>query len=514
MRGLSLLAPIATLAAALAAASPAAAQKSKDTLRLAINDPFSIMSSYCVPLDEVGYFSRGIYDTLIAYDEHNRKFVPQLAKSWTRINPTTVEFELRDDVVFHNGNKFDADDVITTDKFLQDPAIKIQYKNRYGWIKKIEKLSPYKIRIEAHEVMAVDLQMIAYRFRIQDAESYNTLTDKCDYGRLTPYGTGPYKVVSVDRNQGILVERFDGSKLDPKYSPAPIKRIHGVPLPDRQTQVAQLLTGGIDIVRNVSPDNAAELAKHPNLEVSVLPTASFYYIVLDAAGRSGHKAVQDPRVRKAILLAIDRDALIKNIVPGGRSGVAEKMMGFCFASNTGCQYSVKYDEYNPAEAKRLLAEAGYADGFDIVYDVFAPVKAIGEAIAGELRKVGIRATVNSVPINVFYKKWTGGETSMVSVAYPTSSFPDVGNILDTFFGGVRDYAHDPVIQKAMEDGERELDPAKRADIYEKALNRMTEMSYVMAVSSVPTVFAHSKDTGIKKSALRAGDYTINDHYWK
>ena len=145
--------------------------------------------------------------------------------------------------------------------------------------------------------MAVDLQMISYRFRIQDAEAYNSLTDKCDYGRLTPYGTGPYKVVSVDRNQGIMVERFDGSKLDPKYSPAPIKRVHGVPLPDRQTQIAQLLTNGIDIVRNVSPDNAVELAKNPSLEISTLPTASFYYIVLDAAGRSGHKAVQDPRVQ-------------------------------------------------------------------------------------------------------------------------------------------------------------------------------------------------------------------------
>ena len=510
MRRLSILA----LTAIVAAATPAAAQKSKDTLRLAINDPFSIVSSYCVPLDEVGYFTRGIYGTLISYDEYNQKFVPALAKSWSRINPTTVEFDLRDDVTFHNGNKFDADDVIVTDKFLQDPEIKIQYKNRYSWVKKIEKLSPYKIRIESQQVMATDLQALAYRFRIQDAEAYNSLTDKCDYGRLTPYGTGPYKVVSVDRNQGILVERFDDQKLDPKYNYAPIKRIHGVPLPDRQTQIAQLMTGGIDVVRNVSPDSAVELAKNPALGVSTLPTASYYYIVLDAAGRSGHKPVQDPRVRKAMLLAIDRDSLIKNIVPGGDSGVAEKMMGYCFSTNVGCKYSVKYSEYNPAEAKRLLAEAGYANGFDIVYDVFAPVKAVGEAIAGEWLKVGIRATVNAVPINVFYKKWTGGEVNAVSVSYPTASFPDVGNILDTFFGGDRDYARDPVIKQAMDDGDRELDPAKRADIFEKALNRMTEMSYVMAVSSMPTVFAHSKDTGVRKDALSAGDYMISDHYWK
>ncbi len=97
---------------------------------------------------------------------------------------------------------------------------------------------------------------------------------------------------------------------------------------------------------------------------------------------------------------------------------------------------------------------------------------------------------------------------------PTASFPDVGNILDTFFGAERDYARDPIVAKAMEDGEKELDPAKRADILEKARNRATEMSYVLAVSSMPTVFAHSKDTEVRRDTLSAGDYMISDHYWK
>jgi peptide/nickel transport system substrate-binding protein len=510
MRRMSIFA----LASIVVAASPAMAQKSKDTLRLAINDPFTNISSFCAPVDEAGYFSHAIFDTLINYDDYNQKFVPTLAKSWTRINPTTVEYELRDDLTFHNGDKFDADDVIVTNEFLQDPKIQIQYKSRYSWIKNIEKLGPHKIRIESGDINAVDLQMVAYRFRIQDAKAYKTLEDKCDYGRLTPYGTGAYKVVSLDRNLGITVERFEGNKFDDKVSYSPIKRIQGIPIPDRQTQIAQLLTGGIDIIKGVSPDNAKELAANPNLAVSALPQVSFFYIVLDAAGRSGLKPMTDARVRKAILLAIDRDTIIKSFVPGGDTGVAEKMMGFCFSTTVGCKYSVKYSEYNPTEAKRLLAEAGYPDGFEMAYDVFAPVKPIGEAIAGDLRKVGIRATVNSVPINVFYKKWTGGEENMVSVYYPTAPFPDAGSILDTFFVAERDYARDPVIDQSIKDAMRELDPTKRADIFQKALNRITEQSYAMAFSSMPTVFAHTKETEVRKNRLHNGDYMISDHYWK
>lgn len=98
---ISLLAA-AGLATALTA--PAFAQKSKDTLRVAINDVFSTLDSYHFPQDEVGYFVRAMYGTLVAMDEHTGKLVPQLAKSWRRISQTTLEFDLRDDVTFHSGN--------------------------------------------------------------------------------------------------------------------------------------------------------------------------------------------------------------------------------------------------------------------------------------------------------------------------------------------------------------------------------------------------------------------------
>ena len=496
------------------AATPSLAQKSKDTLRLAINDPFPVLSGYCQPVDEAGNFYRRVYGTLVSFDERNHKAVPHLAKSWTRVNQTTLEFELFDNISFHNGNKFDADDVVSTVQYTSDPKHVFPNKPRFTWIKSVEKLGPYKVRIESETPNVIDLSQLAYRHQMQDKEAFDTLENKCDYGRLTPYGTGPYKVVSIDKNTGIVVERVEGFKGDPKHFRAPIKRIHGVPLPDRQTQIAQLMTGNVDILRNVAPDNADELVKQmPSLVKTILPTGSFIPIVFDMAGRSGHKALMDQRVRRAMWMALDRDTLIKGVVPGGKEGVAEKMSKICFDHNIGCDGSNNMPPYDPAEAKRLLAEAGYANGLDVVYDVFQPIRYIGEAIAGEWLKVGIRARVNSIPINVFRQRETAGEINVSSVWVPTSALPDMAGILSTFFEG-RDYARDAEMNELVAQGRLEFDEAKRKAIYRKLTDLNNERAYVMAFSSLPTNYVHTTDITIKPNLLSAGDNFIDDYFWR
>ena len=229
--------------AALIAAAPAMAQKSKDTVRIAINDPFPTILSYHHPVDEATNFSKRIFEQLIYRDEYHNKYIPMLAKSFKRIDDKTLEFELRDDVTFHNGDKFDADDVITTINYVKDPKVPLQFKFRWTWIDHVEKLGPYKIRIVAKSVNAVDLALIAYMIPIIDGEAFDKLANKTDYGRQTPYGTGPYKVVSLDTNKGMTVERFDGFKGDKKLFPAGVKYIQAVPVPDPETRVAKLIAG-------------------------------------------------------------------------------------------------------------------------------------------------------------------------------------------------------------------------------------------------------------------------------
>jgi peptide/nickel transport system substrate-binding protein len=498
------------IAAALTAQS-ASAQKSQDTLRLAIISPFLIMSSYDLPHEESGLFHRDIYDFILKYDEHNKKLVPSLAKTWKHIDNKTIELELRDDIKFHNGNKFDAEDVKATVDYIIDPKSKITYASRYNWVKSVEILGPHRIRIHAEQPLATDLNALAYRFQIWDSEVLKTLPDKADYGRVSTVGTGIYKVTSYDR-QGITVERNEDYNTLPGAK-ASIKRIKGIFMPDRDTQIAQLLVGGIDWIRGATPDAAKSLTDNPNIAISYVPSPTFVYLALDSQNLSGNKALSDPRVREAMHMAIDREAIIKYIVPGGE--VAEHVQGLCFEKTIGCDYSVKPPMHDPAAAKKLLADAGYPNGFDLEYMVFAPARPIAEAVSGDLLKIGVRAKITIADLGLYRKRQGAGELQAWSIFFPTGSDPDIANIFGVFFSETAfKYYNDPVITNAMEKGEQEFDPAKRTAIYKTALNRINEMHYILPISSVPVLHVHSKDAQVKTNMLSAGETYISDFQWK
>lgn len=497
--------------AALVMSAPALAQKANDTLRLAIEDPFSVLDSYYVPHAEAGPFTRVMYNYLVRFDEHHGKFVPELAKSWKRTSPTVLEFELRDDVVFHSGNKFSADDVKHIIDYVRDPKTNIRFKNRYDWVAKVEVLGPHKVRITGKKPLATDLSALSYHIPMYDSALHAKLDDKADYGRVSASGTGVYRLVSMDRTKGVVMERFDRFFKSP-YHRAPIKRIHGLWIPDQQTQMAQLLTGGVDVLRDVSVDNAKNIKANPRLEITPTNSKQIMYLTLDAAGRSENKVMTDTRVRKAIIHAIDREAIIKTMVPGG--AIAERPPSICFKTTTACRPTTKPLSYDPAAAKNLLAEAGYPNGFDLRFYVLGPVKDIGEAIAGDLRKVGIRASVESLVRSVHVKKRGAGEYTAFFGTYPSASDPDTNNLLNVFFGDNRDYAKDPLIHSAMEKGEAEFDLDRRAAIYTPALNRINEMAYALGFSELPLLFAHTKDVRVDKNLLSAGEIRIGDYFWK
>jgi peptide/nickel transport system substrate-binding protein len=509
---LKLSAAAFALAAAVAWGHPASAQKSQDTLRIGVSDWFGTLDPFWFPLDEAGQFFRTTHETLIAYDERQNKFVPRLAKSWTRIDPRTLEFDLREDVLFHNGDKFSADDVVYTFNWLIDPNVRIRFKERYDWIEKVEKLGPYKVRVVSKKAFATDLQTLAYRLYVYDAKVHQALEKKEDYGRTAPVATGPYKVVSIDQHRGMVIERFDGYYDKSGNYPAPIKRVIAIPMPDRQTQIAQFVTGGVDLLRNVPADAARELARTPTAAVTATHAGMLLYMTLDAQGRSDTKAFTDPRVRQAFIKAIDRPTLAKTVIPGGE--VAGDMAGICFASNVGCSLSTKPYAYDPAGAKRLLAEAGYPDGFEMTLTTYTPVREIGEAVAGQLRAVGIRASIQPVPLNVWAQVRAQGKMTAAIGIYPTAGQPDVNNMMDFFFTGDRDYWKDPLLIEAKEKGIVEPDDAKRRAIYQPALDRINKQAYILPLPELPTVWVHSKDVKIADNPLSPLETRLGDWAWK
>jgi peptide/nickel transport system substrate-binding protein len=504
---------LAAAAAALALfAVPASAQKANDTIKLTIQEGFPALDLYLAPSNEAGQWVRDVYGRLTVYDEHKGKMIGELAKSWKRIDDKTIEFDLRDDIYFTSGNKFTADDVKYTLEFVKDPALNIRFKARYTWYEDLEVLSPTKIRLRAIQPRADDLELLTYRFLIFDKAVHEKLEDKATYGRTTASSTGAYKLVSIDRAGNIRITRNDDAIKKFPHLRAPIKNVVGVPIPDRQTQIAQLLTGGVHVLSKASPDTLTALAQNPNFVQTPFPTRMLVYMTMDAAGRSDNKILTDVRIRQAIFKAINREGIIKNFIPG--ADIALRPDGICFHDNIGCASSTKPIAYDPAGAKKLMAEAGYPDGFDIELGAYAPYKEITEAIAGDLRKVGIRASVNSVPLSVYTKLRGDGKLTTLVAEYPTFSQPNMINIMDLFFGGDRDYTHDPIIKKIYSEGSKILDDKKRTELYRQAVDRVNEQAYIYPLSEMPNIFVHSKDVVIKPGMTSITETRPGDYFWK
>jgi peptide/nickel transport system substrate-binding protein len=235
------------------------------------------------------------------------------------------------------------------------------------------------------------------------------------------------------------------------------------------------------------------------------------YVTLDALGRSDNKAMTDQRVRKAFMEAIDRKALADTVIPGGE--IAEILDGICIPSNIGCASSTSPPAFNPEDAKKLLADAGYPDGFDMELDAHEPVREIAEAVAGQLRKVGIRASVRPLPLSLYVRLRGEGKFTAFVGFYPTTAQPDMDNIFDFFFDGNRDYWNDPVIRQAQKDGIAELDGAKRPEIYKRGIDQVNKMNYILPLADLPLVFVHNKDVRVRDNKLSPIDTQVIDFYW-
>ena len=490
------------LAAALISVPPAQAQKSKDTLRATSEQPISLVDRIYNAQPATTLMTRAIFDSLVEYDAVKRVYRPSLAKSWKRIDPTTIEFSLRDDIRFHDGSEFDADDVVYTVAYVTDPKNKFRFKgSRYGWIKTAEKVDKYTVRIISKGPFAPALSRLGANLQIYPSDVHAKTT--VNFGKA-PVGTGPYKAVQVDSAKGVVLEKFDGFRLGAAWRPAAkIGRIQINPVADRQTQMARMMVGEQDFMFNVEPDLANSLATDPRFNVTVTDTVSFSYIQFDTADRSKIGVFKDQRVRRALSHAVNRDAIKKAMTPKRAHHIALPA-GMCHKWITACGYSAALPEFDPAKAKRLLAEAGHANGFDLELTSWGAVKSIAEAVAGDLRAIGVRAKVDHVTYGTYSKKRAAGKLqTLISYWDNAGGQPDIDSTMGFFFlPGQRDYMQDKQLHSVTHAGRKEFDPAKRKGIYQAAFNRVVENNYLMPLIALPAVVVHSKElvlTGGHKS---------------
>jgi peptide/nickel transport system substrate-binding protein len=476
-------------AAILAVPAAAWANKANDTLTYASDSEPDNISPYHNNVREGVIFSHMIWDTLVYRDPKTNEYKPQLATDWKWESPTALVLDLREGIKFHNGDPFTADDVVFTFNYVLTPESKVITRQSVDWMKNVEKLGPYKVRINLKAPFPAALEYLSGPMPVYPATYFQKVG--LEGFSKQPVGTGPYRVTAVMPGKGVNMEKnSDYFKDSPEGQPH-IGKIQFMVIADPETRAAQLMTGAVDWIWRVPADQADNLGTMPGISVQAGETMRVGFLALDVRGTaSPDSPLRDLRVRQAINYAVNREGMANNLVRGG----SKPVYAACFHSQFGCEDAhVTQYPYDPAKAKALLAEAGYGKGFDT--DIYAyRERDYAEAIIGDLRKVAINARLHWMQSSAESKLMREGKTSIAFQTWASLSVNDASAFTGVYFkGGVDDLAKDPQVNAWVQAADSATDPQTRKENYAKALQRISEQAYWAPLFSYSTVYAYTSD---------------------
>jgi peptide/nickel transport system substrate-binding protein len=413
-------------------------------------------------------YQQHIFDALVGIEGEDLKPVGLLAERWETVTPTTWRFHLRKGVKFHNGKPLEAEDVkYSIEQYLDKNNRRSVYARG---IAKAEIKDASTVDIITAEPVAA---MLFNLTRLQILPKETREKAGAQGFAQQPIGTGPYKFVEWKRDQQLVLE------ANPSYWRGPVapKRLVFRTIRDASTRAAELRSGGVDII---AAPPVPQLDMLDAGETQVVPVKGGRVIIypFDVA----HAPFDNRKVREAANLAVNKDAIVKNVL-GGRGVV---LAGPFTSAWLGYDPAVKPFPYDPARARQLLAEAGYPQGLDSTWSissgVFLKDTEIAEAVAGQLRQVGIR--VKLVPTErakIQKDAQEGTFQGMTSVAWGTQFEPDP--MLNWIF--MRPYMSTPKIQELVLQGRSEVDLEKRRRTYQEF--------YRLAHDEAMWLFVHAQD---------------------
>ncbi|MEK9723250.1 MAG: ABC transporter substrate-binding protein [Rhodospirillaceae bacterium] len=395
----------ATAAASLALAPAVYAQ----TLTIGLGtEPTSIDPHYH-NLGPNNQISQHIFSRMIEQD-HKQNLQPGLATSWKAIDDTTWEFKLRQGVKFHDGSDFNADDVIFSVKRAEThPNVRATFAlyTKGKTIKKVDDFTLHVTTEKPYPLMAVDLSNLS----IVSDQEVDKWEGEYNNGN-SAHGTGPYKLVKWTKGEVLeLVRNEDYFSEKPHWQKVIIKPIASAP-----SRLAALLAGDVDFIDQVPTIDVAQLKKNPKIELSQGVSNRVIYLHMDQHrdnpqyvmthdGKPVSKnPLKDVRVRRAISKAINREAIVERVMEGIAIPAGQLLPDGFFGRSS----KLKVEAYDPEGAKKLLAEAGYPNGFQVTLhgpnDRYINDAKIVEAVAQMLTRVGIKTTPDTMPKSVYFTR--------------------------------------------------------------------------------------------------------------
>ena len=469
---------------------PAVAQKSADTLRVVWRDAVPNVDPYYNAQRTGLILAHHAWDTLIYRDPETLQLKPLLATSWRYADDTTIEFELRSGVTFHDGSAFSADDVAyTINTVIADKQVSVP--SNYSVFAGAEKIDDLHVRIKLKRVFPAALEYLAMVVPIYP-KAYRERVG-ADYSKL-PVGTGPYRITRVDGTTQIDLERNEAYFDSPKGKP-PIRRMVIKEVTDATGELTALLGNQADWIWDFNPDQLDNIGRIPTLQTYRSETMRVAYMNMDAAGRTGaDNPLTKQKVRQAIMHAVDRPTMARQFMPGG----SRVLDASCFPTQFGCDQAVatKY-EYDPAKARALLAEAGYPEGFETEMVGYLLPQWQG-ALQNYLGAVGIRAKLTQLQIGAVIQRSIDGKNPLDIGSWGSYSINDASAYFPYFFAGLgQDYTRDAEVQRLVAEGGSVTDPNQRRAAYSAAIKRISEQAYYMPLFTYVKTYATTRTVNFK-----------------
>jgi peptide/nickel transport system substrate-binding protein len=339
--------------------------------------------------------------------------VNDLADHWAFLNPTTFEVAVKQGVQFQNGEELTAEHV----KYAYDAVVFAEKPGRRAVPLKVlgdaEVVDKYTIRWHMPAPATAVLGSM-YTLLIPPLARRTMTAEEFE---ARPVGTGPYKVVEWPRDGTVRLEAWDGYRRGKAFP----DRLTIRTVPEPSTRVLELLAGTAQIAQTVPIESLGSIEANSAKEVvSLKGNFSLSYVINVF---KNNPPLRDRRVRQAMNYAVDRDAIVKSVL-GGRGGA---LSGPLWPGWLGYTDAVKPYPYDPEKAKALLREAGYPDGFafkwSVTQGIFVNDVEIAQAVANQLGKVGITATLQPLERARLLAERNEGDYDVTELAWPNSWIP-------------------------------------------------------------------------------------------